>query len=274
MKNIKKIFLIISLLISISTSYAADVEEIEVVDNKKINISIDNSTIISEGEVTWELRVLNDLEVAFVSKDFQDSNKLLLTLSKELEEDTSYNLLSVFWVEWSIDFDLTLLSEGLEINNTEVLELEDQGITRIVIADSKNLEIYFNNPVEASEFEFKILKEVKIDKLSGLENKLFVSLSGSLNTNSDYLLMAISIVDSEWQEVFFEDGIYDFNTSEELEIIEEVKEEFNSAPDEKDIEEVAEWLETTPQAWAETWILLLLTLIVNTWIYLRKRILA
>ena len=155
-----------------------------------------------------------------------------------------------------------------------ISELEDQGITRIVIADSKNLEIYFNNPVEASEFEFKILKEVKIDKLSGLENKLVVSLSGSLNTNSDYLLMAISIVDSEWQEVFFEDGIYDFNTSEELEIIEEVKEEFNSAPDEKDIEEVAEWLETTPQAWAETWILLLLTLIVNTWIYLRKRILA
>jgi hypothetical protein len=43
---------------------------------------------------------------------------------------------------------------------------QDQGIVKIVTIDERTLEVYFKNPVEDTDFEFKVFSENFVDTIS------------------------------------------------------------------------------------------------------------
>jgi hypothetical protein len=38
---------------------------------------------------------MNDINISFISKDFEDKNKLILNLSSDLSENSSYSLITI-----------------------------------------------------------------------------------------------------------------------------------------------------------------------------------
>ena len=72
------------------------------------------------------------------------------------------------------------------------------------------------------------------------------------------------------EELIIEDNI-DLNSAEEMNLESEQNEESNLAVD---IEQVAMDVESTPATWAETWILILLTVLFSSYIFLRKNLKA
>ena len=271
MKNIKKIFILILIFI-VNISYASDISSLEVIDDKTINVSLNNGLNLLKWEVSWEIKVLSDVGINFVSKDIEDSNKISLVLWTNLEKNLSYSLLSVSWIDWSMNFNIDELSNGLEIENEEFLEGDSQWITKLVVVDNQNVEVYFSKPIEWSEFNFKLLKEIKLDKITYDLDKLYVSFTEKLKANNNYILIIVSIVDSSWLDVFFEDWVYEFSIEEELiNSTKRLKEDFNSATQEgKDIKNIPISSETTPEVGASTWVLVLLTFIINTCIYIGR----
>ena len=228
MKAKSRIFIFLFSFLIANWVYGYDLNNITPVDNQHIDFSVTPEASFTEWEVTGEIKVLKDLEITFSSKDFEDSNKIVLNLKNELLPNSSYNLLSVFWVDWNIDFSLLDEMNLVDIANSENI-IWIQWISRLVIIDSKTIEVYFNDPVDSSEFEFKLFRESKVESISNESGKLSINLSDKLDKSSSYLLMLISLKDISWDDLSFEEEIYDFSTDEKLsdkieEIIEDVPE--------------------------------------------------
>lgn len=316
MKTINKIILTFILSLSItSLSYWYDISEIEVVNDKKLNLSIDSQDIIlSQWELNSEIKVLKDINVDFSARDFNDSKKVSISLQSWLNPNSSYNLLSVSWTDWSIDFSLKDNLNSLEIDNSSNL-WDEQWISKIVVQSENSIDVYFNKDLEEDEFEFKILKELNVESVSSSDAMTIdVNLEDKLDASSNYIVMVISLEDSVWKEVIFTQWVYDFVSWEELassEDLEEnnedniaVQDEDNSMEEdqnnledsmldlvvldqeessqdednsmeensEDNIENVALNSASTPDTWAETWVLILGTLFINTFLTLRKRL--
>ena len=307
MKNFTKLFLIIALFIfNINLSYSSNISNIDVLNEENIIFEISPDVDLSSGEINAEIKVMKDLNVAFVSRDFSDQNKLILTLTQGLEENNTYSIISILWPSWNIDFETWLWLEDKEFINDEVA-LEEQYINRIVVLNSTTIEIYFNNIIEEDEIEFKLFNEKKINSIDVLENSniLNISLVDKLEINSTYILMILSLEDSFGNYIDLDESLYDVLVTEELEELEEeswtwefekneiieedvMPEEEDVIPEEEEIimenektgtwefeewtiEEVALNSAETPDTGPETTVLIMLTFLLNTVFIFRKK---
>jgi hypothetical protein len=132
---------------------------------------------------------------------------------------------------------------GLEVSNAIVTE--GQGINKVVIKDSKTLELFYNSAITEEEFEFKLLSESTINALSGKDNTISVSFVSELSEYSNYILMLLSVKDRLGTQLTFDEDLHDFGTEafviQEPEVEEPVVEE---TPAEEDTAEPA--VEETP----------------------------
>jgi len=300
--------------------HAAYIESLEVVDTKTLSLSMSEVKMWT-GEIVWEMKVLNDMSIAFASQDEENDNVAILTLDEVLEKNTEYSLLTVFGADGSIDFKTGDVLEDIEIINPETDEI-GQSIESITLVDVNTIKVTYVEDIEWEELEFKLLSEIWVDGISGVdEDTVNVKLTVDIKSDKNYILMVLALQDALSQDVDLEEGIYDFmapteittisepteevveNTEEVIdetqEVSNEVEDELNAAynllePEEstdlleKDVEAVVEkaveeekaerTLEAvamsatvTPETGAETWVLIMLTLFINTFYYFSRR---
>ena len=289
MKALKITLTLLLSYVLLTQTFAASVENIEVVDSKNINVLFDTGVVLPEWYIDSDIKVLKDIAISFSSKDLEDEFKLILDLNGELKTNAKYSLLSILWPEWNIDFTLAEAIDGLEIINDIVPE--GQWVTKVVIKDSKTIELFYNNAITEEEFEFKLLSESTISSLTAKDNSISVQFVNDLSEYSNYILMLLSVTDRFWAELTFDEDLQDFNTEtfvvaeeieeepivEDLPVIEEttetvIEETTDNDEDEWNLEEISLNAATTPDTWASTWVLLMLTLITNIWIFFRKKL--
>ena len=150
MKALKITLTLLLSYVLLTQTFAASVENIEVVDSKNINVLFDTGVVLPEWDIDSDIKVLKDIAISFSSKDLEDEFKLILDLNGELKTNAKYSLLSILWPEWNIDFTLAEAIDGLEIINDIVPE--GQWVTKVVIKDSKTIELFYNNAITEEEF--------------------------------------------------------------------------------------------------------------------------
>ena len=275
MKKFKILLILLSLIAFKGNVYAANIEEIIIINDKNIDLQLSKDVVLSEWIVDSEIKFFKDIEITFVSKDFNDQNKLILNLASDLQLNKTYSLLTIIWPEINLDFVTWISLEDFEISNKENTNLQTQWLNRIVIKDSKTLELYFNNVLQEEEFEFKLLNELNIQSLtSNLNNKISLVLDDNIETLSIYLIMILSVKDNIWNEVIFDEDLYELNTTQDLEIA-NTQEKINLEEDnvtEDTLEGVALNSAETPDTWPETTILILLTFTITSIIFIRKKL--
>lgn len=314
MKTIAKIICMFIALMSFGSAQAANIELLEVVDTKTLHVSISEVKMWT-GEVVGEVKVLNDMSIAFANQDEEDTYKAILTLDEPLEKNTEYSLLTVFGADGSIDFKTNDTIEGVEILNSEVEEV-GQWIESITLVDVNSIEVTYIEELTGDDFEFKLLSDVVVESISSIDDETVeVKLESEVGADKNYILMVLSLQDALAQDVELDEGIYDFMTPKELrsaskgwisepeesldisELEEELDVELSAATDEletpeesdelltrdldavveeetstvNNIEDVALSATATPETGAETGILILLTLFINTFYYFSRR---
>jgi hypothetical protein len=278
MKKIKILLLLWLSFVLTDNTFASTIDNIKVIDNNTIEMTASNDVNFSDTYIEWDIKVLKDIPVSYSSKDVNNAKKILLNLWDDLIANNSYSLISILWVDWNIDFTIWDYLKGEIIN--EWLEEWDEWIEKINIIDSRTIELYFTSDVENDTFEFKILSEVPTVKLiSNWNNIIDLEIKENLEKNMDYILMILALEDKDWNKLVFDEDLYDFSTSNDLVIDNEEKEVvLASAKDEKiedewNINVVASSIKEIPETWATTWFLVLLTIILNVFFFLRKKIL-
>lgn len=329
MKTIAKITCIFFALMISGSAYAANISDLEVVDTNTLHVSMEEVKM-GTTEIIWEVKVLNDMTVAFATQNEEDetSTSVTLTLDGELQKDTEYSLLTVFGADGSIDFTTWDTIEWVEILNSDTDEV-GQSIDSITLIDKKTIEVVYMEELEWGDFEFKLLSDMEVASIGPInEDTISVSLVDKVLPSQNYILMVLALQDALAQDVELEEWIFDFTSSEEVstpadmllekESVEneerlqdteisddEVDAELNAAfnnidsPDEsvelldaegidrmvedavraeekvevveQTIESVAMSATATPETGAETWVLIMLTLFINTFYYFSRR---
>lgn len=193
------------IFLSIESSYAGDtntLKSITATSTKTVELKLDKKVnkIFTDGDLEIYRFIKNNATIVK-----WETNKVLLKLTKPLEKNTSYSLISVSSLEWDIIFktgdELTLK----EIENTE-LEPNKQGIKNVLIKDSSNLVLTFSQDIDSKDLEFQLLKTFEVDKIKNLidTDKIEASLKKEMLNNQDYL----------WTITFLENS-----KSEKLEIL-------------------------------------------------------
>lgn len=273
MKIVKLIFVLI-ITFFLSFNAFAENNDISIIDidsknSNLLKIFFDKSIETNSTDITSDIKVFRDLSNEKISIDLENDKLAHLKLEENLELNTSYSLLSVYWAEWTIDFKIDNIIDWIEIkwNNSNWIE-------KIIISDPKTLNIYFTNSIEWDSIDIKLLREYDIESLKiNTENnkELDIYLKNELYNDSKYIVMIFSIITQENLNYSILNSIYDFITkwvsSEKVEIpLEENTEVW------EDTWETALNSAKTPDAWAETWILIFATLLFSNFIYFRKRI--
>ena len=304
MKISNKIFVIIVLfLFNCNLSYASSINNITVVNENNISFEVSNDVLLMEWKVETEIKVMKDINISFVSKDFENKNKLILNLSDQLQKNSSYSLITILWPDGNIDFKTeSSLSDKEIINNLET-ENSSQWINKLVIKNSKIIELYFNNIIEEDELEFKLFNELNINDVKvSSNNKLDINLTNNLVKSSNYILMILSMNDNYWNFIKFDEDLYDISTKEEIKdlnkkepitepITEPIEELIDKPVDEliddnienqvekevtkienESIEDFALNSAETPDTWPETTVLIFLTLLINSMFFIRKKV--
>lgn len=306
MKTLKILFSTVIFVLFTWITFASNVENIEVIDSNSIEITTSTDLLFSNKNIEWELKILKDLPISFSTRDITDQTKVLLNLSSDLIPNTSYSLITIIWWEWNIDFrtNESLIWEYINENLIPWTE----SIEKIVILDNRTIEIYFTNDLIEEVFEFKILSELKINSLLSEwnNNVINLELTDNLEKSTDYIIMFMSLKDIMWETVFFEEDLYSFYTTDNLEQdinIDEnndyIIQEIEQAPIQeleqlsiqenniestwwmienwmwnwelKEVEEIAMKTNRTPDTWTTTSILIVLTLLTSFGLFLRKR---
>jgi hypothetical protein len=151
---------------------------------------------------------------------------------------------------------------------------ENQWIAKIVTINERTLEVYFKHPVEDTEFEFKIFSEIFVDSITNTGTKsVKLHLENAVTSYSQYMLMILSLQDANFKNLKFEEELYNFETLWTVEIIKEDTPTIDDNGEEvTELENIALNAAETPDTGAETWILVMLTLLVNAGLLIRKKI--
>ncbi len=272
MKKVFKIiiWLCISFLFINLTSAAEITTSIIDIDSSKTNllkIFLDKNISSNSDVLSWDIKLFNDIKYTNIIKDLENNNIVNINLTTDLEKNTSYSLLSVFWAEWTIDFKINDLINWLEINWDW-----STWISKVNIIDSKNIQITFVDNIIWDDIDIKILKEYWINnlKIDTDNNKVInISLLNNLESDSKYLIMIFTFTTKEWDIYNIENSIYDFTTKWDLtntiikdeEIIKDNEKTWNIALNSAE----------TPDTGPETWILLLSTFLLSNFVYFRKK---
>lgn len=259
----------------ISSTYAADLEKITVLNNGNLSISTTTDFNLPNGEVKWDVKVLKDYMVSFAFKDPQNSKKVSLNLTYDLEKNKSYSLLGIDGAEANMNFDLKDKIQT-EILNPEV-DSTKLSIEKIVIIDSKTVEVYYNQELKAEEFTYRLLSELLTKTKKSDGEFLNIELQKPLEDLSSYLVLANSLFDAAGKEVKLKDVYYEFETPNKLDNVFEKLPELNAGNDENfvvstgNVEEIAQKNPHNPKTGPEMWLILFLALSFAGFAYTRKK---
>lgn len=277
MKQFKILFTIFISFMFMSSAYASTVENIQAVDNKTVKIAASSDVTFSDTKVYWEVKVLRDIEVTNALKDASNSKKVTLNLASELYKNSAYSLIWVMWAEGNIDFEIWETFSGEKINPN--FYNEDKIIQKIIIVNSKTIEVYYSYQITEWLFEFKLLSELGVESISSKGNNVLdVNLSTALEKSSSYILMLSSLENIDGKELTFSESLYDFSTNSTLTaksstVVEKNIEKVVSSTTEtnSNMEDVSLNAAETPDAGAETWFVMLLTFIFSTMYFVRNK---
>ncbi|MDD3645861.1 MAG: hypothetical protein PHH06_00475 [Candidatus Gracilibacteria bacterium] len=277
---------LVVLSIIISNAYAStnyDLTNVDSQTSSKVKAILSSEVQTGTGlyQLNGDVKIFKDIEISSIETSVDDNTKLFITLSGSLESNTSYSFLSVYGVEGNMDFFIANQIEGTYVDNFD----EEENVSSIIVSSPNSLEVTFKTPLTGSEFDVKILKNLRVNSIElNPENKLELNfvMQDLLEENSNYILMMFTLMTMEGNELTFSNGIYDFQTTTFIEqtlvqepviveeIIPEVVEDSGETLD-GEIEEVALNAAETPDTGAQTWVLLLMTFILSSLYFLRKR---
>ncbi len=220
MKYLKNILVIISistaLLLSIKSGYAAEetynLKTITATSTQSLEIELNKSVGIKDNNLNSDLKVYQDRSVRDSIKDTTNPKMVKVNLTDPLTKGDSYSILSISWVEWSIEFKIWNSLENYEVQNGS-LDGEEQGIERIMIADASTIEITFLQELADEEFDFKVYKDIAVDSmtLGDTDSMIDVVLKDALEDNSDYV-GTVTLFEGGSDKIDVDSGIYDFIT--------------------------------------------------------------
>ncbi len=269
-------------------------------------LKVNFDTAMPDSWLTGEIKVFKDLLVKTISKDSTVANKIDITLEKDIKPWSTYNIFSVFWVEWSSDF---MVEDSLNVKIISQAP-EAQWITKITLKDKKNISLEFKNPLSWTEFEFKLLEDLSVTEINSLSWSLILKTSSKIENNNDYILILITLNDKKNNNYLLNESIYDFNIwadnwvnekKNETDLVTNLWLDSANADNTKviinswswtvingsgslwnwtiknwsgslwNIEKVAVKARTTPDTGPETLVLMLLTLIINSIYFLTRK---
>jgi hypothetical protein len=297
MKNKNKILQILFFIITLcifwytnATDVNLNIKDIVKWWDHTLKINFD-SQIPADRTYTGDIKVFKDLWIEKVTKDTVTNNKIILSLNDEVKTWNTYNILSVFGVEWGADF---IVENGLNIKMLSTVT-EKQWITKIVLKDNKTIELYFKTSLVWNEFEFKWLEDLNITEIKGSSWSLIWKTSSIIENNKDYILFFMSLADNMWTNYLLSESIHSFTIWDKTSIEETKNEAINNLviPNtstwetlaQKDnlwntenwtwsvwnVEKIAITAKETPDTGPETWILMFLTLIINSIYFLTRK---
>ena len=208
------------------------VDEIKVLDQRTIEVSLSENPNLGNKPLDAEVAVLNDIPVEALSREIESDNEILLTLDQDILSGMKYSLVTISWAKGSIDFITPEIVIGYEAQNADLSLGQD--ISSIEVLDERNIKIAYNEPLEwtATEYEYKVLLENTVQeviKKDYMEPELTITLTSDLQSDQQYILMFIDIQDASGAYLDFDTWIYDFETQEientKTSIQEEIKEE-------------------------------------------------
>jgi len=276
----KILYISIFSLLTVTVFWAniANIEKVSVLSQNSLNVAFTWKLDIVDGKVEGDMKVLKDISIQKTEKSPVADNVVSITLSEELTPNTSYSVLSVFWAEGNIDFAIGKKITWAEFINTDP---ENKNIDKLVVKDATEIDIYYKIALVWEDFEYKVLSWLWIDTLSKKGSDITVSVKNPISPDSNYIIMLLSLKDNLGKEISFDDGIFDFETQEinkeALQILsfsgaQLPQEWLNSAKEEKgNLKEVAMKTTEIPDTWAETWVLIIWTLIINSFIFSARR---
>lgn len=194
-------------------SYSAElsVSDIKVLDANTLSVTLSENPNLEEGELDWEIRVLNDVKMRGVFASETDTTSVELILEDPILANTTYSLLTVLWADGSIDFTTPSSVEGFTASNSSSVEIQD--ISSIEIIDDRTLIVNYRDPLTSSTLEYKLLAEsnvVKIEKPDFYSPEILISIEPPFTSEKDYILMFIEMQDASGEFLEFDTGIYDF----------------------------------------------------------------
>ncbi|PZM83148.1 hypothetical protein DLH72_03910 [Candidatus Gracilibacteria bacterium] len=271
----KKILVSAIILSAFATNtFAADLENIEVLNNGNLSVNTSSDLTLPEGEVSGDLKVLKDYVVSLAYKDPENAKKVLVNLTFALEKNRTYSIIGVDGAETNMNFTVADKVEG-EYKNEDKTSTGLK-IEKINILDSNSIEIYYNEDLKAEEFVYRILSEIETKSKTGDgKNTMSVSLGSPLEDLTQYIILSNALVDSTGKEVKLKESFYEFATEDKLENVfgdlPKVEEKIEDKKEEGNIEEVAMNSAKTPETGAATWILILATLFITASLVLTRK---
>jgi len=273
MKNLVRVITLFLIFVySFFNVYAEEIN-LSIIDIDSSNYNIvklfmDKEINSNSLSLNWDIKLFKDMNIANSVRSLENDKEVIIDLKDELTRNTSYSILAVFGVEWTIDFNIKDVIDGLEI-----LWDWTTWIEKVNIINSKKLKITFSDKITSDQIDIKILKEksIKNIQIDSKNNKVVdVNLNDNLEDSSKYLFMLFSFTTKEGDNYNIENNIYDFSTKSSLKKadIEEIKE----VDDKNKTWNVALNSAETPDTWAETWILILATFLLSNFIYFRKKL--
>lgn len=287
------------------------VDEIKVIDSETLSVILSENPNLEVGEIDAEITILNDVKLmgAFVSED--DAFEVELLLENVLKANTRYSLLTVSGSEGSIDFTTSDDVEGFSSSNIASTDDQDIDTIEVIDDRTILIQYRQELTSSIFEYKLLAESEiVKIEKPDYFLPELIITVQPPFTSEEDYILMFIDMQDVEGNYLEFDTGIYDFTTPE-LQIEEEMMEDtisaswsvddtivdvllevveldindenldMNAAWDEVSLEkngeseidilDAASIVMETPDTGAQTWVLIVLTLVINSFYYLSRR---
>lgn len=278
MKQFKILFTIFISSMFMSSAYASTIENIQAVDNKTVKIAASSDVTFSDTKVYGDVKVLRDIDVQSATKDATNNKKVTLNLASELYKNSAYSLIWVMGAEWNIDFEIGETFSWEKINPN--FYNEDKIIQKIVIINSKTIDVYYSYQITEWLFEFKLLSELGVESISSKGNNILdVNLSTPLEKSSSYILMLASLENIDGKELTFNESLYDFSTNSTLTAKSLIPSETGidttvkntTTQQNANMEEVSLNAAETPDAGAETWFVMLLTFIFSTMYFVRNK---
>lgn len=204
------------------------VQNISVKDSKNIEVMLDAKIDTSE-LVEGDMKLMHDIAIENIESDSIDKTKVMVRLSYDLMENTSYNLITISWGEWSMVFETPSSLAGEELMNAE-----ETWIRSITIVDQKNFEVQYDEDVFEDDLELKILWDISVSDISPISSEEYmIETTQDLNENSNYIYMLLSALTQEWSQANISQwwGIYNFETPTELETAQDSQEQIETDQD-------------------------------------------
>ena len=260
---------------TISTS--VKVWSVDTVDKTTLTVKLDWA-LTSWVSPQSELKVLKDLNVASSAKNATDWKVLDVTLAEELSlSGANYSLLSLGDLDLNVDFAVNWV--GTKVDNTKAWT--ELAWKTLEVVDAKTLKITFNKDLGTTLPSFKLLKDVKVESVFFDTTNLNVKLSDGLTKDSAYILMVLALKDNLGKDVEVENSLFDFRTPATI-VWDEVlassgaltgswENLTSSGGTWSDIAAVAMDAKTTPDTWTKENLIILMSLMLATWIFIFRK---